>query len=378
MQSQTIPRNHKIPHQTASLFRYIILLVLLLGFIQPIHAQNEIKAIYVYIDTVSDLTNEKAQNFLVELQGKLQDAKISVEFMTALPSVFGNNLSPIAEIFFAPTFNGERIIIDYSITITPTANTLVKTSPILKNGLPISVMISEQTAIDLVYGTILFTADRCDLAIPIFEKLTVSKEIAYRLNYNLATCYLIEGDYKKSLDLYDNQLFTNEGAFLGTNLAWLYLQTDQEVKAFETMDIAINDYKYLDGNRSELFSDRAQLYNLAFRYDDAITDLTAAIELSPTNPELYTLRGQTYLLLYEWDAVLADYNKALELDPTYADAYYYRGVLYYSILQTGQEMYTAALADFQRYLELAPEGIHAAEATRYATDIQTQINALNN
>ncbi|MCC6896506.1 MAG: tetratricopeptide repeat protein [Anaerolineae bacterium] len=144
------------------------------------------------------------------------------------------------------------------------------------------------------------------------------------------------------------------------------------------MDIAINDYKYLDGNRSELFSDRAQLYNLAFRYDDAIADLTAAIELSPTNPELYTLRGQTHLLLYEWDAVLADYNKALELDPTYADAYYYRGVLYYSILQTGQEMYTAALTDFQRYLELAPEGIHAAEATRYATDIQTQINALNN
>jgi hypothetical protein len=41
-------------------------------------------------------------------------------------------------------------------------------------------------------------------------------------------------------------------------------------------------------------------------------------------------------------------------------------------------MYTDALADFQHYLELAPNGEHAAEATRYVTDIQTQINALNN
>ena len=40
--------------------------------------------------------------------------------------------------------------------------------------------------------------------------------------------------------------------------------------------------------------------------------------------------------------------------------------------------YTAALADFQRYLELAPDGEHAAEATQSAADIQTQINALNN
>jgi tetratricopeptide (TPR) repeat protein len=116
---------------------------------------------------------------------------------------------------------------------------------------------------------------------------------------------------------------------------------------------------------------------LASRYDDAIADLTVAIALEPENPELYTLRGQMYLYLYEWDSVLADYNAALALAPEYADTYYYRGILYYSILQTGQELRPEALADFQHYLELAPAGIHAAEAARYAATIQAELDALN-
>lgn len=122
---------------------------------------------------------------------------------------------------------------------------------------------------------------------------------------------------------------------------------------------------------------QSQEYALASRYDDAVADVTAAIELEPENPELYTLRGQMYLYLYEWDSVLNDYNKAIGLDPQYPDAYFYRGILYYSILQTGQELRPEALADFQYYLELAPEGRHAAEAARYAATIQAELDALD-
>jgi tetratricopeptide (TPR) repeat protein len=125
------------------------------------------------------------------------------------------------------------------------------------------------------------------------------------------------------------------------------------------------------------FKRRAELFALISRYDDAIADLNAAIELDPDNPELYTLRGQMYLYLYEWDSSLADYNHAIELDPDYADAYYYRAVLYYSILQTGVELRTEALADFQHYLDLAPDGDHAPDATHYIDQIQTEFAVLN-
>ncbi|NJL56110.1 hypothetical protein HC928_13720 [bacterium] len=121
---------------------------------------------------------------------------------------------------------------------------------------------------------------------------------------------------------------------------------------------------------------RAQDAMLGSRFDAAYTDLTAAISLDPTNPALYVMRGQASLALYAWDASEADYNWALALDPGYADAYFYRGVLRYSILQTGLGLRTAAQADFEQYLSLAPQGRHAAEAARYAESIQRELDAL--
>lgn len=104
--------------------------------------------------------------------------------------------------------------------------------------------------------------------------------------------------------------------------------------------------------------------------------LATAIELEPDNPELYTLRGQVYLNVYEWDKSLADFNTAIELAPEYADAYFQRGVLYYSILQTGQELRQEALADFQHYLDLAPEGQYADQAREYSAKIEAELAAM--
>lgn len=104
--------------------------------------------------------------------------------------------------------------------------------------------------------------------------------------------------------------------------------------------------------------------------------LATAIELEPDNPELYALRGQIYLSLYEWDKSLRDLNTAIELAPRYAEAYFQRGVLYYSILQTGQALREAALADFQTYLDLAPEGQHADQAREYIVKIEAELAAV--
>jgi tetratricopeptide (TPR) repeat protein len=129
--------------------------------------------------------------------------------------------------------------------------------------------------------------------------------------------------------------------------------------------------------RRLVYVERAQRHALVSRYADAVADLTAALELDPTAPVLYVLRGQMYLYLYEWDAVLTDYNAALELDPGYADAYFYRGVLYASILQTGIDLRDEALSDFQQYLDLAPNGDHAAESAAYIDTLQSAQDAID-
>lgn len=127
---------------------------------------------------------------------------------------------------------------------------------------------------------------------------------------------------------------------------------------------------------------RSRLYARDFRFDDAIADINAAIALATTSNDLtvsdeyvahlYFERAQRVLLLYEWDAVLADYNRAIDLDPDYAEAYYHRGILYYT-----QGPRERAVPDFERYLELAPDGQYADEARASVESIAIELDALN-
>jgi tetratricopeptide (TPR) repeat protein len=245
---------------------------------------------------------------------------------------------------------------------------------------------SSHSAVLAITATLLYAENQYLLAEKYMQRVSFS---SYGETYNLqlfyGNCALLRKDYMRAIEDY-RYLVTGydivgaDDDIAPPTIAWSYMKLGQQEKALSIANKLVEwEQRIKDSERiSQALANRAQLYNLAFGYDDAVKDLTTAIDLSPANPVLYTLRGQTYLLLYQWDNVLADYNKAIELDPTYADAYYFRGVLYYSILQTGQAMYNDALADFKHYLEIAPNGEHAADATRYAADIQTQINALNN
>ncbi|MEP7294418.1 MAG: tetratricopeptide repeat protein, partial [Chloroflexota bacterium] len=132
------------------------------------------------------------------------------------------------------------------------------------------------------------------------------------------------------------------------NLAWAYFQNEKPDEAFTILSDAIENADTPD--KIQFLVKRSQLYALAFRYDEAIADMDAALAPDSDNPLLYVERGQRILLLYEWDRALADFNHALELDSAYADAYYYRGVLYASVPE-GVEARQLALEDFERYLE---------------------------
>ena len=128
---------------------------------------------------------------------------------------------------------------------------------------------------------------------------------------------------------------------------------------------------------------RARQHALDSQADAAIAELDRAIDQAERyavppleRARLYTLRGQMVLLLYEWNRVLDDYNTALELAPDYAEAYFYRGILYYSAMPGGLNR-EDALADFQHYLSLEPDGPHAADAARHAQSIRLELEALS-
>ena len=101
--------------------------------------------------------------------------------------------------------------------------------------------------------------------------------------------------------------------------------------------------------------------------DAAIRAMDAALAAEPLNPQLYVERGQRILLLFEWDRARADFDRALELDAEYADGYFYRGVLFASVPDASAR--PDAIADFEAYLRIAPEGEHADEARRFITQL---------
>src|SRR5262247_1062100 len=82
-------------------------------------------------------------------------------------------------------------------------------------------------------------------------------------------------------------------------------------------------------------------------YDQAITDFTEVVRLTPNRVEAYHNRGEAYRLKGDYDQALADYTKALAINPNYAKAYYARGVAH-----SNKGEYNEALADYTKALSL--------------------------
>jgi len=158
---------------------------------------------------------------------------------------------------------------------------------------------------------------------------------------------------------------------------WVYLQLGRNDDAFDLIAEAI-EFSYYEPSLVYLLSVRAQLYALALDYNSAIADIDEAITLAEENElsnetlaELYTIGGEIIFLIYEWDRVEDNFDTAIELNPEYDRAYFQRGVLFYTMARRED-----ALADFQTYLDIQPNGIYAEEAQSYSESIEIELEAL--
>ena len=261
----------------------------------------------------------------------------------------------------------------------------------------------------LITALSFYSVDRCDLAMPYFEmaleqledygnRETTQDISPYRRQENYLVTYLsfFEANCALLVDDYDRAIAKLQRANGGwhspiaiqpepaSNLMWAYIQIGEIDKAFTEPGLIPED----PFGRMTVLSRRALFYLQLSDHQAALEEINKAFDVARDTQiytavsekslaELYTVRGQIYLNIYEWDMSLEDYNTALELAPDYAEAYFQRGVLYYSILQTGQELREEALADFRHYLELAPDGPYAEQAERYAETIEAELAALN-
>ena len=108
-------------------------------------------------------------------------------------------------------------------------------------------------------------------------------------------------------------------------------------------------------------------------FDEALQDITMAIEQSPNDPQLYNYRGSIYISLLSIelnkngnnfnefrDKANKDFGTVIRLNPEMADAYFYRGYIGYLFLdawgEEGRRHYQeTTLQDFETAIQLAPE-----------------------
>ncbi len=85
------------------------------------------------------------------------------------------------------------------------------------------------------------------------------------------------------------------------------------------------------------------------RYDDAIREFEALVQVNPKLKEIYSMLGNSYFRNGMLEKALEAYQRVIELDPKDADAYENIGVIY-----ANQGEYERAIAEWKRLLALDP------------------------
>jgi tetratricopeptide (TPR) repeat protein len=352
----------------------LIIVLFLFLIVSTIFADDEETPIinYQLCGVINGNVREEIDVFFSKVLKNLNDTMIELQFELMCETYEGYLLDGI--IAFTRIFEGTVVGVSDKIIIhSILSNNAIKTvSPMLYNTLPITFSLSDKNAYHEFSLYIRYALGENQ---PLEDYLLAMKSTESEntiVNYYLGNIALTNNNYELAIERYNNQYFTDDNRFYGTNLAWALVQVGESQRALEIMTEGVNSGEYT----SQILIDRAQIYALAFNYTSAIQDMDSAINLLQYDidtklSKAYKQRGDIIMLIYEWNSALEDYNTAIELDPDYAEAYYRRGILLYTMVERED-----AIADFETYLELDFDGQFAESATEYIENIQTELGAL--
>jgi tetratricopeptide (TPR) repeat protein len=145
----------------------------------------------------------------------------------------------------------------------------------------------------------------------------------------------------------------------GETAAQIYLERGRAYKQVAHLAEAIDDLTHaLDARPPLSLDEQAMAYNLrglAHRrlahYTSAIADLTRSVELRPDHAPFWADRGWAYTCGGLPEQALPDFARCFKLHP-YFLGFIYRGLTYFLLGN-----YRAALADYDRVIELYPNEI---------------------
>lgn len=132
------------------------------------------------------------------------------------------------------------------------------------------------------------------------------------MKYALLTFAAIAGAYAQNISTLSAEIQRAPSASLYAERAAAYLASGDARGALADTDRALDK----DALNVRALVLRGQANSKLGRYSAAVTDLTGAIGLAPTDAALYAARAEAYAAVGDQPRALADKNEALRLDPT--------------------------------------------------------------
>jgi S1-C subfamily serine protease len=127
-----------------------------------------------------------------------------------------------------------------------------------------------------------------------------------------------------------------------------------EIGKFEDAVTNYSKYIELSPREAKAFNYRGLAYWKLKKYNKAIKDFTKAMKIDPNFKPAYINRAEVYIKMEEYEKGTKDLGKLIKMDPENVNAYYSRGVCY-----SKDESYSKAIKDFSKVIKLDPEYVEA-------------------
>jgi len=172
---------------------------------------------------------------------------------------------------------------------------------------------------------------------------------------------VISGKWIEKLNSKDNEKNSIISALLNEGNNLLYQKKYKE--ALASFDEALSK----NPGEVEAYFGKAMAYYDTGDYDNAEIQFKQAISIDFNHVKSCLGLGEVYLKRENYDKVIEYTNKVISLDPAKAEAYYMRGIASYN---NGKE--DEALADFKKFLELAPSTSDTSEIKNWIKEIENR------
>ena len=159
----------------------------------------------------------------------------------------------------------------------------------------------------------------------VYEQLLASDPSSLLALNRLAEINLKRGHFARSIELLERSLRLAEGQpFAWAQMGTALRGSGKRETALECYNRAIA----LKADLAGAFFDRAVLLTELNRPDEALRDYDRAINLAPQVPWAYCGRGAIHAERKNFTYAIRDYNKSIELKPAFALAYYRRATVH--------------------------------------------------